>query len=261
MEAFRIAEAVDLGLDLHHRPRHTVDQDDVAPQPGLRAVVVELGAVGLEGDVGQGDRHVVVALRQQRLFGVVVQVVLGGETGVGVLGRVVDAVVVVPQRAGRLEVREVVLLPVVRRGDVAGVAVVLRQRGRTVQVGGDLDRGAERRVRGRQLVVHRHHDLGALAHLDRRSGDVPAVAEDRRLVAGGDHGGTRLGLDVVVRGVADRLVRLDHRRSDKRCGVGLRHLARRELADRRAAHLPAERQAQAGGAHRTQAGELQHVTS
>ena len=165
-------------------------------------------AVGGEHGVVDGHGHVVDALGQVALLHAVVQVVLRGEAAVGVLGGVVHAVVVVPERPGVLEVRVpvVLVLPGVR--DVVGVAVVLRERCGPVQVGRRLEGVPELRVGVGQAVDD--------ADLDRQAGvdGVGAVDVDDRA---GDADGA---LDA---GVVDVRVAV-HRGLETRDDVGLRHL-------------------------------------
>ena len=105
------AEAVLPALDLHHRPRSAVDQDHVAPQPGVVLEREQQRAVLVEQRIRQDQRHVVPTVRdRQRPLHCVEHVVLRDQPVIGVLGGVMDAVVVVPQRSSRLEVRVVVVL-------------------------------------------------------------------------------------------------------------------------------------------------------
>ena len=156
-EALRIRKRYLRWLDLQVRPRLTVDQHDVAVEARVALVVVHEAAVGGEHLVRDHDRQVVVALRdRQRVLELVAHEVHRGQAHVGVLGRVVHAVVVVPERARLLVVRELVGLALADPGDVAGVAVVLRLRGRAVQVGRRPGLVAPVRVLRRQLVAHGH---------------------------------------------------------------------------------------------------------
>jgi hypothetical protein len=95
-------EAVLAPLDRHRRPRPPVDEDDVPEQAVLAVVVEDQRAAAREHRVLEHDRDVVAAVRdRQRLLELVVNHVHRGEPHVGVLGRVVDAVVVVQSvRAG-----------------------------------------------------------------------------------------------------------------------------------------------------------------
>ena len=178
-------EAVLALVDLEVRPRHAVDQDDVAPQAGVARVVVAELAVRAEHLVRQDERQVELlgdAVRGERLaaelplrdaqalLDVVVQVVLRGQAHVGVLGGVVHAVVVVPERPGVLLVRVDVPLGLADLRDVAGVPVVLRLRRRAVQVRRGPRVVVEERVHGRQLVRLHHRERRAALGVDRRAG-------------------------------------------------------------------------------------------
>ena len=102
------------------------------------------------------QRHVVAPVRdRQRLLQRVEHVVLRDQPVIRVLGGVMDAVVVVPQRSRRLEVRVVVVLVLAGMGDVAGVAVELRQRRRAVQVHRRPRLVAERRVNSGNVLMCR----------------------------------------------------------------------------------------------------------
>ena len=148
------AEAVLAAFDAHRRPRLPVDEDDVAEQSRVVAVVEDQRAVGREHRVPDDQRHVVGAARQpEALLEVVVQLVLRRQSHVGVLRRDPDGVVVVPERARGVVVRVVVVLPLSRLCHVARIAVVLRKRGRPVQVRRRVRRVAERRMhRGSALI-------------------------------------------------------------------------------------------------------------
>ena len=176
------AEAVLARLDLHPRPRHPVDQDDVAVDPVLVVVVDDEIAAVLEHRVLEDQRHVVLTVRdRQGALGVGVHDVLRGEAHVGVVRRDVDAVVVVPERAGVLDVRVLVVLERARRRDVARVAVVLRQRARPVKVRRGPDVVTELRMTVGQRADLAHDGLAVLVDVDRRPRRHPVVAPDRRL--------------------------------------------------------------------------------
>ncbi len=131
-------EAVLAPLDPHHRPGPAVHEDHVPEGPGLVVVVVEELAGGVEHRVADHQRHVVVALwDRQRLLERIVHPIHPGQPHGDVRGCVVHAVVVIPDRPGVLVVQVVVVLVEARVCDVVGVAVVLRQRCRPMQV----DRG------------------------------------------------------------------------------------------------------------------------
>ena len=170
------------------------------------------------------------------------------ETVVGVLGRVMDAVVVVPERPRLLAVRVEVGLHLAWHRDVRGVAVVLRQRRGPVQVGrgrplpgvAGVPRGhggvRVRRRRHVQQVGLVHDDRVVVRDPDRRSRDHPVVAEHRGLVARHDLGHPEGLHDVEARVVPGRAVpatlvsvagRRDLGRRHERQGEGLRHSARR----------------------------------
>ena len=117
----RTSEAVLAPLDLHHGPRLAVDQDHVAVETREAVVVEDELAVGVEDLVLNYEWVVVatVALGDgQPGLDVVVQVILGGEAHVGVLGGVVYPVIVVPERARVLDVGVMVVLVLPRIGDV-----------------------------------------------------------------------------------------------------------------------------------------------
>ena len=120
-------EAVGAPFHRHGRPRPAVDQDDVAPQPRVGVVVVAQGAVGVEHRVVDHQGDVELALGQVLPLDRVVQHVERGEPAVGLLGGEVDPVVVIPQRPGRLVVGVEVVLVVVDRRDIVGVAVIFGQ--------------------------------------------------------------------------------------------------------------------------------------
>jgi len=86
----------------------------------MAAVVVQLGAVRGKHHVRQGDRDVVLALREQRAFHRIVQLILRGEPGIAVLRRVVHAVVVIPECPRTLEIR--VLIALLLPGAVTSLA-------------------------------------------------------------------------------------------------------------------------------------------
>ena len=221
----------------------------------MALVVVHEAAVGGEHLVRDHDRQVVVALRdRQRVLELVAHEVHRGQAHVGVLGRVVHAVVVVPERARLLVVRELVGLALADPGDVAGVAVVLRLRGRAVQVGRRPGLVAPVRVLRRQLVAHGHVQRGAPARQDRRSRSDAVVAEDRGLDAGQDHGVLHL------LGDGDRAAptAVDHRRHFERQGVRLRDLLLGDLGRGLGADRPLERQRDC---RRPQRRHFQHVPS
>ena len=155
------AEPVHPGLDLHLRPRHAVDQDDVAHEAHVLRVVEGGGAVGVERHVADDQRDVELALRQLRPLVGVAEVVLRGQAGEDVLGGVAVVVVVVPQGAGLLPVRVLVGLGVARGRLVVGVPVVLRQRRRAVQVRHRAERQAVEALDG-QVVGDPHLAAGAL---------------------------------------------------------------------------------------------------
>jgi hypothetical protein len=78
-------------------------------------VIEDQRAVGGEDRVPDDERNVVGAAGQpESLLDRVVEVVLGRQSEVGVLGRDADRVVVVPQGASVLDVRVVVVLPLPR---------------------------------------------------------------------------------------------------------------------------------------------------
>ena len=185
-------EAVLARLDLHVRPRDAVDEDHVAVRARLVVVGEDELRAGVEHRVAQDDRHVVgVAVlivrappqRQPRgALLVVVEQVQAGQAHVGVRRRVVDAVVVVPERAGVLGRRVPVVLVLAGGGRVARVAVVLRERRVPVQVHRGLRRAvAQHGVLPRDVVVvPDEHGTPAL-RVDRRARRRAAVAPDQRL--------------------------------------------------------------------------------
>ena len=225
------AEAVLARLDVHPRPRHAVDEDDVAVDPVLVVVVDDEVAVLLEHRVLEDQRLVVVTVRdRQGALGVRVQDVLRGEAHVGVVRGDVDAVVVVPERAGVLDVRVLVVLERARRRDVARVAVVLRQRARPVEVGRGPDVVAELRMAVGQRADLAHDGLAVLVDVDGRPRGHAVVAPDRRLAVRQDlrlH--LLLGDREVVR-VADGHLRRRQRRlpahGERRRQLALRQAVR-----------------------------------
>ena len=175
-----------------------------------------------------------------------------GQAHVGVLRRVVHAVVVVPERAGLLVVRVLVVLDLPGHGDVAGVPVVLRQRGRAVQVDRRPRLVAPLRVLGRQVVAHGEAERRAAAGEDRRAGCDAVVAEDRGLDAGKDHGVLHLLRD----GDRPAAPAVDDRRHRERQRVGPRDLLLRDLGRGLRPHDPLEGQ---GDRRRPQRRHPQHV--
>jgi hypothetical protein len=261
-------EAVEPLLHLEVRPRHPVDQDDVAPQAGVAGVVVAELAVRGEHLVGQDQRQVVlvvglpargeVPLRDgQPRLDVVVQVVLRREPHVGVLRGVVHAVVVVPEGPRVLLVRVDVALGLADLGDVAGVPVVLRLRRRAVQVRRGPGVVAPERVRRGQLVGLHDRERRTALGVDRRPGSGrplagEPIAEDRGLVPGQDRHLPR----ALLEGDGAAAAPVDDRRDRERLGVGGRKPARRDLA-----HGLRTDDALEGECERRcpQRGELQHV--
>ena len=146
---------------------------------------------------------------------------------IGVLGGVMDAVVVVPQRSSRLEVRVVVVLELARVGDVARVAVELRQRRRAVQVHRRPRLVAERRVDIGQRVDVSHDRLAALVDLDRRARHRAVVGEEHRLEPRHDLDRRGPHRDAVVVGRGILPYRLGDRRNRELGRERHRELARR----------------------------------
>ena len=185
---------------------------------------------GGEHRVLDDEWHVVGAARQPEApLQVVVQLVHGREAEVGVLRRDADSVVVVPERARGMVVRVVVVLPLPGLDDVAGVAVVFRQRGRPVQVHRRIRRVAERRMHRRERVDLLDDDRPVPLRHDRRAWRDAVVAEDRRLLARQDLDQGLL-LDEAV--VVGRRVR-PHRRQHGRGAEGQTE-RRRQAAGRHA---------------------------
>ena len=142
--------------------------------------------------------------------------VQGGEPHVRVRRRDVDPVVVVPERAGGVGVGVAVVLELARIRDVVGVAVVLRQRRRAVEVRGRVRPVAQLRVHVRQLVALPHDCRAAPAGDDRRARDDAVVSPEFGLQARQDLGADLpLGQFVVV-GRRVRVHRLQHRRHGER---------------------------------------------
>ncbi len=238
------AEAVLSPLDLHDRPWATVDEDHIAPQSRVILEREQQRAVLVEQCIRQDQRHVVAAVRDgQRLLRGVGHVVLGDQPVVRVLGRVMDAVVVVPQRSGGLEVRVVVVLELPGVGDVTRVAVELRQRRRAVQVHRRPRLVAERRMNVWQRVDVSHDGSTTLIDLDGRARHRAVVGEEHRLESRHDleRRGSHRHAVVVGRGVAayrdrDRWnaerSRERHRQLACRHAIGEHGLARHDLGQR-----------------------------
>ncbi len=212
------AEPVDPSGDLHVGPRLAVDEDDVAPQ--AREVVVLVGQLAVRGEhrVVDGQADVVRTLGQVALLDAVVQVVLRGQSAVGVLRRVVHAVVVVPERPGVLEVGVPVVLVVPGLRDVVRVAVVLRQGRRAVQVGRRAEAVAPLRVGRGEPVDDPHLDRQAAV-----GGVRPVDVDDR---AGDAH----RALHAVVVDVGVPVHRGLEARQDVRLGLLLDHREEAVLA-------------------------------
>ncbi len=219
-------EAVLTTRDPHHRPRHPVDADDVAVEALLVAAVEEQGAVGVEHQVRDDEGHVVLTVRnRQGTLERVMHLVLPGQTHVDVLRSVVEPVVVVPEGARRLPVRVAVVLPVTGVGDVAGIAVVLRQGGRPVQVDRGPRRVPELRVNGGQVVDLTHHDLAAALRVEGGTRDRPVVPPHRRGQPGDHLDRRRPHLDPVVVGGRVGPHRSHHRWDPERQGERRRQSA------------------------------------
>src|SRR4029079_13592814 len=106
-----------------------------------------------------------------------------------VVRRDVDSVVVVPEGAGVVYVRVVVVLERARRRDVARVAVVLRQRARAVEVRRGPHLVADLRMRAGQVAGLADDGRPTLVDVDRRAGRaglavLVGVAPDGRLPVG-----------------------------------------------------------------------------
>ena len=260
-EALRIRNRYLRRLTFISRPRAAVDGDHVAVQPLDVVVVEEQATVGREHRVGDDQRDVELTLGdRQRVLEGVDQVVLAGQAHGDVLRRVVQAVVVVPERPLRLPVRVAVVLPLPRVRDVAGVPVVLRQRRRAVQVHRGPGRVPQRRVLRRKVVDEPDARLASLGGADRGPGHRPVVTPHRRLVAGEDVGQDGLHRQPVVVGGEVLPQRLEHRRDAEGNGVrrrqlALRHAVRVDLHLREGA---LERQCHGRTAH---GGDLQCVTT
>ena len=231
----------------------------------MALVVVHELAVGGEHLVRDDERQVVGALGdRQAVLDLVAQQVHRGQSHVGVLGGVVDAVVVVPEHPGVLRVRVVVDLVLAGAGDVAGVAVVLRLGRRSVQVHGGPRLVAPLRVRGRQRVRHLDGDRPALARQDGGAGRDAVVAEDRGLDRRQDLREALFLGDVVERHVGDPVealggaLRLGDRRYHERRHVRLGQQARRDPGGALRADRLLERQRDGRRAERR---HLEHVPS
>ena len=220
------AEAVLAPLHLHHRPRTTVDGDHVAVHARIVVQREQQLTVALEHHVAQDQRHVVLALgqRQALVFGVG-HVVLRQQPVVDVFGRVVHAVVVVPEGARPLEVRVHVVLVLPRPGDIAGVAVERRQRCRTVQVHRGPLLVAQCLVHGGQVVEEPSHDRAALGGLDGRPRHRAVVRVHLGLEARDDLLGDLGHPDLVVVGLGVGSIRHCNRRHGERRRERLGQLA------------------------------------
>ena len=200
--------------------------------------VEELQAArGVEHRVGDGERHVECALREQRPFQRVMDDVLPGEARVDVLRGDHLGVIVVPEGAGDLVVRVVVGLHHARRGQIGRVAVELRQGGRAVQVRRQRHRMSERGVRRGQVVAHRQLDASASFDLDGRRGGLSVVPDHRGEQTALDEGlveGAHLHLVLLERfpvGVEALRERDELRHDRQRSGEPPRELRLGQLAD------------------------------
>ena len=115
------------------------------------------------------------------------------------------------------------------QGDVAGVAVVLRQGRRAVQVGGGPRHVAQGRVLGRQLVDLADDDRPVALHPDGRPGHRAVVGEHRRLDPGQDLPLDLLLGDLVDVAPADATDRLQYRGAAEGQRVRLRDPALGQL--------------------------------
>ncbi len=237
---------------LHHRPRHPVDGDDVAVEALLVVVVEQQAAVGVEHPVAHDEGDVVRTVGDgQRPFELVPHLVLPGEAHVDVLGGVVEPVVVVPEGARRLPVRVLVVLVGARVGDVAGVAVVLREGRGPVQVDRRPGGVAQLRVDRRQVVDLSHHGPAAAHHLERRARDLSVVTPHRSPEARDhlDQGGLHGHPEVVRGGVGPH--RRDRPRYRERQGEGRRQRALGDPVgeDQRPRHRAVQGQRHRGASH------------
>ena len=130
---------------------------------------------GVEQCVGEHQRHVELALGQLRPLETVRERVEPGQSGVHVLGSDVVLVVVVPKRAGCLPVGIVVVLDEAGTGDVIGIAVVLGQRRRAVQVRGGAECPRLEQAGLRERVADPHLGPGALLRPDGRAREDSVV--------------------------------------------------------------------------------------
>ena len=242
-------EPVLASLDLHGRPRTTVDKDHVAPQTRLVLEREEQRTVLVEQRVADEQGNVVRPVRnRQRLLQRVREVILRHEAVICVLRGMEHAMVVVPQRPRRLDVRVAVVLELTGMSDVAGVPVELRQRRRAVEVHRRPRLVAECRVNLRQQVAVTNNGLAALLDLDGRAGHGAVVGEEHRLEAGDNFELRGRHRDVVVVSRAVAPERHSHRWRRERRGERLRELARRHPVRQRrlTRNDPRQRQRQGG---------------
>ena len=111
-------------------------------------------------------------------FLLVVDVVVGREPGVDVLGGDVLRVVVVPDGSRGLVVRVVIRLHPARHGQVGGIADAnCGREAEPCRCARQLHRVPEGRVRGREVVAYHHLGAGAAVDFDGRSGGQPVIPE------------------------------------------------------------------------------------
>ena len=203
----------------------------------MQPVVVSKRSVGVEHGVGDHQRYVELPLGELRTLIAVGQGVERGQSRIDVLGGEVLIMVVVPQSAGILPVRISVGLDVAGRRRVVGIAVVLRQRRRAVQVGHGAEGAGMQQAFGRQCVANAHLAPGALPSPNGRPWEDAVVAGDRgrqarhklrlaKFLGECVPGEWAVGVTLVETG----LVRGQHRRAAKDAGVGHRHVRGGELA-------------------------------
>ena len=195
------AQAVDARPDPQQRPRAAVDQDDVTADAGVPR---NQRPVRGEERVGDGDRHVVVPLRQQVSLGGVAQLVLRVQAPARAWLGIGGAAVVEPGRARRpgVAVPPVVAAPsrpaacvgigLLTRGPIAAAADAVH-RTAAVQVRRRAPGRPERRVLGRQGVADAKPRAHPRFRPQRRSRHEAVVADDGRGRSGQDAGRSRPG--------------------------------------------------------------------
>jgi hypothetical protein len=282
------AEAVAPGMHVQHGLDCAVDQEFVTQDAvEVEGVEDQLSARGVEALVGEHHGYVVVReAGQAEARGLVARVILieqqveAREALVDILGREVDAVIVIPERAQRLvdvavgqmggieageHVRIILIVILAAREEVLGEAVALGRVVGVVQVGGHGREPEARVVPGERVDVADQDGSPVVGHVGGARADAVEAPDRllRQLIGDGhqprplgdligDRSGKREPEGRRLVGTGAPLVREPGRGIGGGIGIDLRRRAQRRpgdgLLDRHDGELHGERRGRGAGA-------------